>query len=408
MSDSPMPVVRSVTVTAVRPRPRSARRGMTQPVHIGCISRGGPGRATTIRPSGRSTHQPGAVPRSLGIEVAEGISHACLRLALGKGTPRRSKSARSHASRSASTVGCSPTAAAMASRVRSSGVGPRPPVRTTRSDRSSAPSIADRRAGSSSGIDVVRRTTTPASVRPRARSPAFVSRVSPVVSSEPTDRTSAVCSARIAGSVPGATAAGVSSQGRLFTGTSRVGRAPWERGRTTLLAFEVASPPDGGPVDDNATAAPGLIEQVRATIAAGRRLLRAHVELAKAELGEIMDAVKRVLGLALGALALVFAALLLIFIGGLLFLGEWLFGSLGWGVLLGSLLLIDLAVMAALAAVSVPGGRLGRDLGLAVILGLVVAIVLEYDLAHSAWVSLGDSLLPGIDSGWRAVIVAVV
>lgn len=161
-------------------------------------------------------------------------------------------------------------------------------------------------------------------------------------------------------------------------------------------------------MDDNATAAPGLIEQVRATIAAGRRLIRAHVELAKAELGEIMDAVRRVIGLALGALGLLLAAVLLIFIGGLLFLGEWLFGSMGWGVLLGSLLLIDLAVMAALAAVSVPGGRLGRDLGLAVILGLVVAIVLEYDLAHSAWASLGDSLLPGIDSGWRADVVAVV
>ena len=153
---------------------------------------------------------------------------------------------------------------------------------------------------------------------------------------------------------------------------------------------------------------PGLLEQVGTTIAAAKRLLRAHVDLAKAELGEIVDAVKRVIGLAVGALALLFAMLLLLFVGGLLFLGDWLFGSMGWGVLLGSLLLIDLAVMAALAAVDVPGGRLGRDLGLAVILGLVVAIVLEYDLAHSAWVSLGDSLLPGVDSGWRAVIVAAV
>lgn len=161
-------------------------------------------------------------------------------------------------------------------------------------------------------------------------------------------------------------------------------------------------------MDDPAPAAPGLINQVRLTIVAGRRLVRAHVELAKAELGEIVDAVKRVIGLALGALALLLTMLLLLLIGGLLFLGDWLFGSMGWGVLLGSLLLIDLAAMAVLAAVDVPGGRLGRDLGLAAILGLVVAIVLEYDLAHSAWVSLGDSTLPGVDSGWRAVIVAVV
>lgn len=152
---------------------------------------------------------------------------------------------------------------------------------------------------------------------------------------------------------------------------------------------------------------PGLLEQLGTTIEAAKRLLRAHIDLARSELGEIVDAVKRVIGLAIGALALLFATLLIIFIGGLLFLGDWLFGSMGWGVLLGSLLLIDLAVMAALAAVDVPGGRLGRDLGLAVILGLVVAIVLEYDLAHTGWVSLGDQVLPGVDSGWRAGIVAV-
>ena len=44
------------------PRPRDRRRGSTQSCHIGRISRGGPGSATMTRPSGRSTHQPGAVP----------------------------------------------------------------------------------------------------------------------------------------------------------------------------------------------------------------------------------------------------------------------------------------------------------------------------------------------------------
>ena len=53
---------------------------------------GGPGIATISPPSGRATHQPGAVPFGFGRAVADGISHACLRLISGKGRPRRSQS----------------------------------------------------------------------------------------------------------------------------------------------------------------------------------------------------------------------------------------------------------------------------------------------------------------------------
>jgi hypothetical protein len=155
-------------------------------------------------------------------------------------------------------------------------------------------------------------------------------------------------------------------------------------------------------------APPGLREQIQATIAAARRLLRAHVDLAKAEAGEIVDAVKRVVGLALGALALIFAASLLLFIGGMVFLGEWLFGSSGWGVLLGSLLLIDLAITAGLLAVDVPGRRIGRDVGIAAIIGLAIGLALGFNLPHQGWASLGDSLAPSIDPAWRATVVAVV
>ena len=117
-------------------------RGTASSCHIGRISRGGPGSVTSTRPSGASTSQPGAVPFGLGSASADGIRQACLRLTSGKAIPRRSKRSRSHASISGSTVGSSPTSAATASRVRSSGVGPRPPVVTTRSARPSAASSA--------------------------------------------------------------------------------------------------------------------------------------------------------------------------------------------------------------------------------------------------------------------------
>lgn len=127
-------------------------------------------------------------------------------------------------------------------------------------------------------------------------------------------------------------------------------------------------------------APPGLIDQLRLTYAAARRLLRAHVELGKAELGDIVDAVRKVVGLALVAVALLFAGGLLLFIGGVLFLGEWLFGSIGWGVLLGFLLFLDLAVNAALAALDVRGRWLGLYLVVAAVLGVAAGAGLAIGL----------------------------
>jgi hypothetical protein len=155
-------------------------------------------------------------------------------------------------------------------------------------------------------------------------------------------------------------------------------------------------------------APPGLREQLRATIEAARRLVRAHVALARAEAGEIVDEVKRLVGLALGALGLLLLTGLLLVIGGLLFLGEWLFGSIGWGVLHGTLLLLDLALVLALLAVGIPGRRLGRDVVVAAALGLVAGLVLGFDFAHRGWSSLGDQVAGSIDPAWRATVTAVV
>ena len=112
-----------------------AEAGQDVPAHIGRISRGGPGSATTTRPSGAVDPPAGAVPLSFGRAAADGISQACLRFISGMAIPRRAQSSRSHASRPGSTTGVSPATSAIASRVRSSGVGPRPPVETTRSAR---------------------------------------------------------------------------------------------------------------------------------------------------------------------------------------------------------------------------------------------------------------------------------
>ena len=136
----------------------------------------------------------------------------------------------------------------------------------------------------------------------------------------------------------------------------------------------VQEPASPEPAASSAEATPvGLRGQIGAVRDAIRRLLGAHVELAKVEAGEIAGEIGRAAllgGIAFGCLLMVG---LLLPIGLLLFLGDWLLGSIGWGVVLGSLALLDVAVLAVLVAVGVPRGRIGRDFLIALAIGILVA-----------------------------------
>jgi hypothetical protein len=152
---------------------------------------------------------------------------------------------------------------------------------------------------------------------------------------------------------------------------------------------------------------PGLRAQLGATFAAGRRLFRAHVDLAKAELSEIVDEVKRMVALIGAAIGILVLAGLLFGIGLFLFLGEWLFGSIGWGVLLGTLLLVDIAIVAFLLALDVNGRRLGTAFLVGAIAGVVVGVVLALDLTHRGWTTLGDAVAAAYDPSTRTVLLAI-
>jgi hypothetical protein len=155
---------------------------------------------------------------------------------------------------------------------------------------------------------------------------------------------------------------------------------------------------------------PGIRAQIGATFEAVKRLVGAHVDLAKAELGEIVDNVKKLVGLALVALALLFLAGMLLLLGGLLFLGEWLFGSIGWGVLLGTLLLVDVALVTLLAALDVSARRIGISFLLGAAIGVGVGLVLGFDVLHQGWRALGDAVATSVvaDEPTRTVLTAVI
>ena len=122
---------------------------------------------------------------------------------------------------------------------------------------------------------------------------------------------------------------------------------------------------------------PGLRAQIGSVRAAAQGLVSSHIELAKAEAGEIMGEIGRA---ALFA-AVAFGALLLLGfllpIGIFLFVGDWLFGSIGWGVLHGTLFLVAVALKAVVLALGIPASRLWVALLIAIVLGVALALGLS-------------------------------
>lgn len=151
--------------------------------------------------------------------------------------------------------------------------------------------------------------------------------------------------------------------------------------------------------------APGLRAQFGATRRAVGHLVSSHIELAKAEFADILDEVKRVAvlaGMAIGALIVVG---FLVPIGLSLFVGETLFGSMGWGILHGSLLFTGIAIGALLVALGVGGGTVGRDFLIAAVVGMVVGVVLGLDLTNRGWAAAGNAVAGNLNADIRPFVI---
>ena len=182
----------------------------------------------------------------------------------------------------------------------------------------------------------------------------------------------------------------------------RASRRRASRRRTRTADERPAAEPGRAARDE---APPGLRAQFRATKEAVLALLRSHIDLAKAEIDEIKGEVGRAAALGCVAIACLLLLGLFLPIGLLLFLGEWIFGSIGWGLLLGIELLLAIAAFAAMLAIRVKGLLL--DLAIAAVIGLVVALLLGPNLTNELWRRIGDAASLG-DAASRPLVTGVL
>jgi hypothetical protein len=162
------------------------------------------------------------------------------------------------------------------------------------------------------------------------------------------------------------------------------------------------------PPPSDRTRPPGLREQFGATRDAAIGLVTAHVELAKAELAVIGGELGKLVGLVLVAIVLVLFAVTLIVIGGSLFLAETLFGSMGWGILHGVLFFVGLAIAGVLVALGVSTSRLAKAGLVAILVGIVAAVVFATDLFNRAYTAVGDLTTLAVEPGVRPLVIGVL
>jgi hypothetical protein len=171
---------------------------------------------------------------------------------------------------------------------------------------------------------------------------------------------------------------------------------------------ESPTPPPPPPPRGPRTPPPGLRAQIGATKDAAIALVQAHIELAKAEAGAIAGEVGRVAALGALAIGLVIFAVFLLVIGTSLWLGEWLLGSMGWGVLHGFLLFSSVAMAAVLGALGIAGRRIGGALLASIVIAILLSIVLGANLLNQLYASIGDATGLAVDPGIRPLVVGML
>ena len=105
--------------------------------------------------------------------------------------------------------------------------------------------------------------------------------------------------------------------------------------------------------------------------------------------------------------SLVLVVILLV-LGTSMFLGEWLFGSIGWGVLHGSLFFVGLALTAVMVALAFSPTRLFLWYLLAFVIGILASLIFGFDILNQAYGAIGNALLPGVDAANRPLVTGML
>jgi hypothetical protein len=166
-------------------------------------------------------------------------------------------------------------------------------------------------------------------------------------------------------------------------------------------------PPPGGTPGG---AKPGVREQLGRVRAAARALIDAHLALLRAEMAEIGEQVKQIAAFVGGIVVLALYAVTLLAIGGTLFLGEWLFGSIGWGVVHGTLLAAGIIVTLALLIIEAPRPLITRPLAWGVGVGVVTTLVLGFNVPRNLSEWAADVVIANgvpLDPQYAPVVVAM-
>ena len=168
-------------------------------------------------------------------------------------------------------------------------------------------------------------------------------------------------------------------------------------------------PPSGSTPGDGSR--PGVREQLGRVRVAARALIDAHLALLRAEMAVIGDQVKQIAAFVGGIVVLALYAISLLAIGGTLFLGEWIFGSIGWGVLHGTLLAIGIILALALLIIDAPRPLILRPLAWGAAVGVVLTIVLGLNVPRQLSEAAADLVISNgvaLDPQYAPAVVAMV
>ena len=167
--------------------------------------------------------------------------------------------------------------------------------------------------------------------------------------------------------------------------------------KVSLLSFGLL-PADEDAHDRAPDLESSLGEQLGRVRSAFSRLISAHVALLRAELGDIASQIKMLLAFGSVALVLLLTMANMLYVGGFLFMGEWLFGSMGWGLAHGVLFALSLALVLVMAMV---GGSVRAAIAsvvVTVVLIVVVAVALGSNVVYNAAASISAQLPAPINS----------